>query len=127
MIYQVLLPLALDRPFSYTSHENIPVGQLVIVPFRGSQMTGVIWTQEETSYQGELKPIIQTLPWHFTLEMRQFLTWVADYNLAIPGTVLKMALPSHATKIKQTKKALSITSISSPSPPLHYLKNSKKL
>jgi primosomal protein N' (replication factor Y) (superfamily II helicase) len=111
MAYQVLLPLALDRLFSYTSDQCIPLGQLVSVPFRSSQMTGVVWAEAETSYQGALKAIIQTLPWQITPEMCQFITWVSEYNLAPIGAVLKMVLPSQATKGKQPKKALSIASI----------------
>jgi primosomal protein N' (replication factor Y) len=106
-IVQVLLPIAIDRPFDYAVPENIEcaVGDIVEVPFRGKTAFGVIWGQQDTSYSGKVKEIIRkiNLP-PLSIENRQFVTWVASYNLAPLGMVLKMVLPvTLGTKTKPRK------------------------
>ncbi|HXF90378.1 MAG TPA: DEAD/DEAH box helicase, partial [Candidatus Nitrosotenuis sp.] len=108
MIYQVLLPLAVDRPFSYLAPEPLVMGQLVKVPFRGKEMVGVVWSHNKDNYTGDLKSISTIFPWHLPKVMKQFITWVADYNLAPLGSVLKMAIPSTALAEKKSRHPLTL-------------------
>lgn len=106
-IVQVLLPIAIDRPFDYAVPENIEcaVGDIVEVPFRGKTAFGVVWGQQDTGYSGKVKEVIRkiNLP-PISIENQKFVTWVASYNLALLGMVLKMVLPvSLETKTKPRK------------------------
>jgi primosomal protein N' (replication factor Y) len=93
---QVLLPIAIDRPFDYSIPPDFKgeVGDFVEVPFRGKAIYGVIWDRKETNYTGNLKEVIRrvNLP-PISLQNREFITWVAKYNLAPLGMILKMAMP----------------------------------
>ncbi len=111
MIYPILLPLALDRPFSYASPTPLRQGELVKAPFRGKEMVGVVWGQTPTDYQGDVKVITQVLPYQLPSTMIQFITWVAEYNMAPLGAVLKMSLPSSAVQDKKSRTPLLLPSL----------------
>lgn len=110
MIYQILLPLSVDRPFSYASSTPLESGQLVSVPFRGKEIVGVVWGNTPSDYQGDVKTITQVLPWSFPSMMLPFITWVAEYNIAPLGSVLKMALPTSSVQEKKNRTELKLPS-----------------
>ncbi len=97
---QVLLPLLLDAPFTYTVPEGMGVeeGSYVLAPLgkKGKEMVGVVWSLEGDAAVPEekLKPVLQVyadIP-PMRAEMRAFLDWVARYTCSSPGMVLKLAL-----------------------------------
>lgn len=108
---QVLLPIAIDRPFDYALPTDMAcaVGDLVEVPFRGKTAMGMVWGTEATNYSGKLKEVIRrlNLP-RISDENREFVTWVSRYNLAPLGMVLKMMLPVALEQRPKARKNLEI-------------------
>lgn len=108
---QILLPIAIDRPFDYALPSDIgsTLGDLVEVPFRGKTAMGIVWGQEATDYSGKLKEVIRRLDLPaISVENREFVTWVARYNLALLGMVLKMVLPVPLEQRTKARKTLEI-------------------
>ena len=108
---QILLPIAIDRPFDYALPSDIgsALGDLVEVPFRGKTAIGMVWGKEETGYSGKLKEVIRRLDLPaISLENREFVTWVSRYNLAPLGMVLKMVLPVPLEQRTKARKTLEI-------------------
>ena len=95
MIAKVLLTLPFNEPFDYKIEGEINCGDLVRVPFGKETLTGVVWNICETSKidDKKLKKIIEVLPFEpIKDEMRKFIEFVANYNMAYLGLVLKMVL-----------------------------------
>ncbi|MEX2035349.1 MAG: primosomal protein N' [Xanthobacteraceae bacterium] len=96
-IVDVLVPLALDQPYSYRVPENLTLapGDLVTVPLGARDYTGVVWG-EGTARPGlhnRLKDVAGKLDIPpLKPELRTFVDWVAGYTLASRGVVLRMAL-----------------------------------
>lgn len=109
--YQILLPIAIDQPFTYGNplDLNLALGDFVEVPFRGKSTVGVVWSLGETSYQGQTKPIQRKLDYPALSGVsREFITWVSQYTLSPLGTVLKMALVPDLHKDVKTTKPLQV-------------------
>lgn len=93
-IVDVLVPLAVDRPYSYRAPEPLAAGDIVHVPLGNREETGVVWPGfGEAPAKAKLKEIIgkadaPPLP----LELVKLIDWIADYTLAPRGMVLRMAL-----------------------------------
>ena len=106
----VLLPLPLAGAYDYLVPEDLEVepGSVVTVPLGQREVFGVVWDLlPEDGRPGaddgggkalpleRLRPVIDVCPVPpLTAVARRFLTWVADYTLAAPGAVLRMALSS---------------------------------
>jgi primosomal protein N' len=95
-IAEVLLPVAIDRLYSYLVPRGIVVapGDFVEVPL-GTRMThGVVWeARPGTRERANLKAIgsrfdIPPLP----ANLRKFVDWVARWTLSPRGMVLRMAI-----------------------------------
>ncbi|AHX11155.1 primosomal protein N' [Neorickettsia helminthoeca str. Oregon] len=95
MHLKVVLPLALDEEFLYSSGElMVQVGNLVMVNFNGRNIIGlVISVGPETSVQYTVKEITSVLPFKLLqASYIEFLFWVARYNFAKIGLVLRSAI-----------------------------------
>ncbi len=95
MIVKVLLPLALSEPFDYKTDEPIAGGALVEVPFGKEKMVGAVWQTDVKSSLDDkkIKKIIRVLPYPpLQKSLRNFVEFVAKYNMAPLGMVLKMVL-----------------------------------
>ena len=95
MIVRVLLPLALSEPFDYKTDEPVELGSLVDVPFGKEKIVGAVWQKNVKSSleDKKIKKIIKVLPYRALSEaMLKFVSFVADYNMAPIGMVLKMVL-----------------------------------
>lgn len=91
----VMLPLPFEKPFDYTADFEVQIGQLVEVPFGKEKQVGVVWSLEATSGldTSKIKPIIKSFDFPpLTLQMIEFIKWVARYNMAPLGSVLKMVI-----------------------------------
>ncbi|WP_142849944.1 primosomal protein N' [Telmatospirillum sp. J64-1] len=92
----VLLPLPLSAPYDYTVPPgmNLGYGDFVVVPLSGREVVGVVWAPGEGSIDAKrLKPVRRRLDVPPMPEpLRKLVDWVAAYTLALPGTVLKMAM-----------------------------------
>ena len=95
MILGVLLPLPFDVPFDYASEESLPLGTIVCVPWGKSQITGVVWSHTPSSDcpQEKIKKIIKTYNFPpLSKEIIELIKFVAQYNMAPLGMVLKMVI-----------------------------------
>ena len=95
----VLLPVAVDAPYTYRTPENLDLkpGDIVAVPLGTQLVVGAVWDDppDETighnrlravEYRFDVPPLTKTL--------RAFVDWVADYTIATRGMVLRMVLRS---------------------------------
>ncbi len=104
---QVLLPVPVEHPFTYliSQEQQIKPGTYVRVPFRQNEMLGVVWDTAQATPKGRLKSVLEVMS-HIPLmpeAMRQFIEWVAQYNMAPLGMVLKMAISVPQAILKPIK------------------------
>lgn len=100
-VCQVLVPYPVDKAYSYFIPPEIQVqpGDYVIVPLGNREVLGVVWDGEpdDNLSHAKIKEIITQydVP-PMPAAHRKFIDWVADYNMAPKGFVLKMSLSSPA-------------------------------
>ncbi len=93
----VLVPLALDKAYSYRVPEGVELapGDVVSVPLGAREYTAVVWG-EGTARPGldnRLKDVEEKLDVPpLKPELRTFVDWVSNYTLAPRGMVLRMTL-----------------------------------
>ncbi|MDE3016823.1 MAG: primosomal protein N' [Pseudomonadota bacterium] len=94
---EILLPAAAPHGFDYRVPENmiLTAGDIVTVPFGHSESLGVVWGAGKVDIPpGKIKSVRKRHEFPpLSPAMRQFIDWVAWYNCAPKGAVLKMALP----------------------------------
>ncbi len=101
----VLLPLPLTGPYDYLAPSELALGpgSVVRVPLGRRELAGVVWdplpdspgADDKVVPLDKLRPVLEVCPVPPLTEVaRRFLSWVADYTLAAPGAVLRMALSS---------------------------------
>jgi primosomal protein N' (replication factor Y) len=94
----VLVPVALDRAYSYRVPEGMTLGEgdIVCVPLGAREAVAVVWatgTQPETRLHNRIKDVASKLDVPpLTAELRKLVEWVSDYTLTPRGMVLRMAL-----------------------------------
>jgi primosomal protein N' (replication factor Y) (superfamily II helicase) len=92
----VLLPLPLTGAYDYRipPEWNLAPGDFVVAPLGGRKLAGVVWGDASGEVAAaKLKDLAQRLgvpP--LAAELRRFIDWVANYTLASPGAVLRMAM-----------------------------------
>lgn len=93
----ILIPLPVEELFTYIRPPAMQVekGSWVEVPFGRRKLVGVVWdvSAVPTIAASKLKPVIRVFdmpPLHAS--MMKFITWVAEYNVSLPGLVLKMVM-----------------------------------
>lgn len=99
LIVDVLLPVPVNEPFSYsvTSTANVLTGCRVVVPFgKRKHLTGIILkthAKKETAF--ELKEITEILDNRPIVADKDILfwQWIADYYMCSIGEVMQAALP----------------------------------
>jgi primosomal protein N' (replication factor Y) len=96
-VVDVLVPVALDHPYSYRAPAELDLkpGDLVRVPLGPRECTGVVWDGGEIQpgLDNRLKLVVDKLDLPpLRPELRRFVDWVADYTLSARGMVLRMAL-----------------------------------
>lgn len=97
----VIVPLAVDGFYTYSipaSLEDAVVkGALVIVPFASNKKyTGIVCLVHENAPSGyETKPVegLAEEKVHLSDIHLKFLLWISEYYMAMPGEVMKAALP----------------------------------
>jgi primosomal protein N' (replication factor Y) len=98
---RVLLLNAALGPLDYRVPHGMSVepGSIVLAPLGPRQMTGVVWEAEkleaESVGDNRLRPLLHAydLP-PLPAPLRRLIEWTADYYLAPPAAVLRMALAS---------------------------------
>jgi primosomal protein N' (replication factor Y) (superfamily II helicase) len=97
-IVDVLVPVALDHPYSYRAPPelNLKVGDIVAVPLGPRESVGVVWADNvpvKPGLHNRLKDVAAVLDYPpLNDELRRFIDWVANYTLSARGMVLRMAL-----------------------------------
>jgi primosomal protein N' (replication factor Y) len=97
-VVDVLVPVALDRAYSYRVPPALEVspGDIVAVPLGPRETTGVVWAENETPnprLDNRLKDIEEKLDFPpLRPELRRLVEWVANYTLSARGMVLRMCL-----------------------------------
>ena len=92
----VLIPVAVDRPYTYASDRALAPGTIVAVPL-GTRLTlGAVWPAppDEVAPKKlrEIEQILDAPPLPEVLV--RFADWVADYTLSPRGMILRMILRS---------------------------------
>jgi primosomal protein N' (replication factor Y) (superfamily II helicase) len=98
---RVLLLNAALGPLDYRVPQGMAVrpGSIVLAPLGPRQLTGVVWEPErleaEAVGDNRLRPLLQAYDLPPLAEpLRRLIEWTADYYLAPPASVLRMALAS---------------------------------
>ncbi|NVO12860.1 MAG: primosomal protein N' [Rhodoplanes sp.] len=96
-IVDVLVPLALDQPYSYAAADLVVApGDLVRVPLGTRECTGVVWgdnASPDPRLDNRIKDIAEKLDFPpLRDELRKLVDWVAAYTLSPRGMVLRMTL-----------------------------------
>jgi primosomal protein N' (replication factor Y) len=97
-VVDVLVPVALDRAYSYRVPETLTLapGDIVSVPLGARDATAVVWADNpkpNPRLDNRLKDVEEKLDVPpLKGELRSFVEWVANYTLASRGMVLRMCL-----------------------------------
>ncbi len=92
----VLLPLPLDGAYDYRVPQGMKLapGDFVAVPLGNRKLSGMLWGPASGDVEAaKLKSVVARLDAPaMTEELRRLIDWVANYTLAPPGAVLRMAM-----------------------------------
>src|SRR5271169_1609531 len=97
-VVDVLVPVALDRAYSYRVPEELELapGDIVCVPLGAREATAVVWAENvkpNPRLDNRLKDVEERLDLPpLRPELRNFVDWVAKYTIASRGMVLRMCL-----------------------------------
>jgi primosomal protein N' (replication factor Y) len=97
-VVDVLVPVALDRAYSYRVPEELELapGDIVSVPLGAREATAVVWAENpkpDIRLDNRLKNVDEKLDIPpLKPELRSFVDWVANYTVASRGMVLRMCL-----------------------------------
>lgn len=96
-IVGVLLPLPFHDVFDYKVEdgEEVCLGSMVRVPWGREQQIGVVWKIGRSSKleDKKIKAILEVFDYPpLSEELRKFINFIASYNLAFLGLVLKMTI-----------------------------------
>jgi primosomal protein N' (replication factor Y) len=92
---QVLLPLALDEPFTYFAAPDIEIGDVVLVEFGRKKIWGAVFAKTKGENAKELahtkiKTVIEKSPrLKFSSKQIKFIETISSYNLGSRGLVLR--------------------------------------
>lgn len=94
IFFQILLPIPVDKSFTYWADDSFDIGCVVLVEFRHRQIWGVIVDILPDALQQlaseKIKKIIDVHPLiKLSGNHLKFIFAIASYNLALPGLVLK--------------------------------------
>ncbi len=95
MIVGVLLPLPFNDVFDYKVEGDAVLGEMVRVSFGKEILVGVVWKLGKNSKldDSKIKPILGRVNFPpLSAELMKFVNFVAAYNMAFQGLVLKMVL-----------------------------------
>ena len=94
-IVGVMLPLPFNEPFDYQTTEKVELGSIVRVPWGKEKQIGVVWKIGASSKLplSKIKPIIEVFNFPpLKPNLIKFIQFVAEYNMAFLGLVLKMVI-----------------------------------
>ena len=109
---RVLLPVPLPAALDYRALDGeapLEPGRFVRVNLGPRRVIGVVWDGDDGAEVPEerLRPIVEVLPTPpLPAELRRFIDRVAQYTLAPPGMVLRMAMSIEAALVPPTPRRL---------------------
>ncbi len=90
----VLVPVAVDRPYTYASDRPLRPGTIVAVPLGTRLVIGAVWNAAPDDVAPmklrEIERVYDAPP--LPEALIRFVDWVADYTLSTRGMVLRMVL-----------------------------------
>ena len=90
---QVLLPKVFNFTFTYNSHKETKIGDLVEVPFGSKKEIGVIWKNRGIEPKNiKIKDIKKNTGYSINSHLVDFIEWFSSYNMVPLGLVLKMVI-----------------------------------
>jgi primosomal protein N' (replication factor Y) len=95
-LVSVLVPVAVDRPYTYASDRVLPPGTIVAVPLGTRVVVGAVWpAPPDEVAPKKLREIerIFEVP-RLPEPLIRFVDWVAEYTLTPRGMILRMVLRS---------------------------------
>ena len=102
-IVPVLVPVAVEGPWSYRVPEGLDVrpGSIVQVPVGPRKVIGAVWDGEpdasiDPKRLRNIERVFDVPP--VSDDLRRFVEWVANWTLAAPGMVLRMVLRVRAMR-----------------------------
>ena len=111
-IFEVLIPKIKVPLLHYQSNKNYQIGDLVTVPFRHQEITGIIWQKMQKDPQIPLKNIIQNDNFSASINcnLMKFIEKAQRYYLADLGSIAKLVLPVNINEkpIKIFKQDVSL-------------------
>lgn len=110
-IAKILLPAVKLFPLDYLIPENLVlnVGDLVVVPFRNKELTGIVWEFAEVPEVKRLKTIKEKTPLDFSINSKvlELVKWMSNYYMSELGSIAKLVLPVDISekpiKVKEQK------------------------
>lgn len=110
-IAKILLPIAKLFPLDYLIPENLVlnIGDLIVVPFRNKELTGIVWEFTTIPEAKKLKTIKEKVPLNFSInsEVLELIKWMSNYYIAELGSIAKLVLPvdiaEKPIKVKEQK------------------------
>ncbi|MFK7974481.1 MAG: primosomal protein N' [Rickettsiaceae bacterium] len=95
LIIKVLLPKVLLFPLDYNTNKEYEIGDLVLVPFRNKEITGIVWQTHCTKSDKPLKQVIENTPFigKVAYSLIELISKTSSYYLIPLGTVAKLVLP----------------------------------
>jgi primosomal protein N' (replication factor Y) (superfamily II helicase) len=94
----VLVPVALDRTYSYRVPRELELkpGDIVSVPLGAREVIGVVWADDvtiEPRLHNRMKDVALKLDYPpLKAELRKVVDWISEYTLSPRGMVLRMCL-----------------------------------
>jgi len=109
--YKIVLPISLNRYFTYKTKEYLEKGCRVHVSFGNTFHTGIVWEEDEEIEDIEYKNIPEIIDNNSLLsdELLHLAEWISKYYFCSLGQVLSSMLPSGFNvslllSIKRTRK-----------------------
>lgn len=105
-IVDILLPLPINKTFSYVTDLKLIIGDYVTVPFGKRHLVGVVWQFSSSSAVDidKLKAVTGKLEIpSIREELIKFIKWVSNYNLIPVGMLLKMVISCSLKKVEDFK------------------------
>ncbi len=108
-IIKVLIPKTNLFPLNYSTKKNYNVGSLIVVPFRNTKITGIVWQTACSTSTKILKTVSETSLFNAKISNKiiELIKKTSNYYLTDLGTIAKLVLPvdinSAPIKIKEQK------------------------
>ncbi len=117
-IIKILLPKAGLFPLDYLTKKDYSIGDLVLVPFRNKECTGIVWEIGCADSEKKLKEILdsQIFPAQISQATVNLIKKASEYYLAELGTVAKLVLPVdiNETPLKINEQSINLELIDLP-------------